>query len=194
MRNIPNILSISRLFLIPLGLYLFHNGRFATATVVFAIGFLTDFFDGILARKFGWVSNFGRFADPVCDFISITAIYVYLMFFVDFGSAVSIVLKPILMLIIMRYLFLFYLLAGLIRKGIAVESAHVNDFGKVSASLQMIALTVFFLSQVVQVNELTYIYCLLFFFAFWIGLFSSIEYGRKGYELGVLLPGQKTLT
>lgn len=66
--NIPNFLSVSRIILTFVIIYMiFTDFRIATIIVVFAIAALTDWFDGQLARRFNWVSEFGRKADMIAD-------------------------------------------------------------------------------------------------------------------------------
>ncbi len=68
--NIPNILSLLRLFLIPVFIVVFYLpyswAPFAAAMVFWVAGF-TDWLDGMLARKLGQTSRFGAFIDPVAD-------------------------------------------------------------------------------------------------------------------------------
>ena len=68
--NIPNILSLLRLFLIPVFVVVFYLpyqwAPFAAAMVFWVAGF-TDWLDGMLARKLGQTSRFGAFIDPVAD-------------------------------------------------------------------------------------------------------------------------------
>jgi CDP-diacylglycerol--glycerol-3-phosphate 3-phosphatidyltransferase len=75
--NIPNILTILRVVLTPIGAYaLFKNGgddhRWMVAAwcIFFAIG-LTDFFDGRIARAKNQITEFGKLLDPIADKVSI---------------------------------------------------------------------------------------------------------------------------
>lgn len=71
--NIANILTVTRLVLVPVFLLaLFAGGGHSTgwrmvAFVVFAVGSITDFVDGHLARKYGLVTDFGKVVDPIAD-------------------------------------------------------------------------------------------------------------------------------
>ena len=82
MLNIPNILTLMRLVLIPMlvGIY-FVPGRWAavTVTAIFVIAALTDLLDGYLARKLGQVSPLGAFLDPVADKLIVAAALVLLV-------------------------------------------------------------------------------------------------------------------
>ena len=68
--NLPNKLTLSRMVMIPVFIALFYvpfKGHYFAALAVFAIASLTDLFDGKIARKYGLVTNFGKFLDPIAD-------------------------------------------------------------------------------------------------------------------------------
>jgi CDP-diacylglycerol--glycerol-3-phosphate 3-phosphatidyltransferase len=70
--NIPNVLTVARLFMVPVFGYLVlaieqtDSVQWASA-VVFLIAALTDLVDGVWARRYGLVTNFGKIADPIAD-------------------------------------------------------------------------------------------------------------------------------
>ena len=66
--TIPNILSLFRLLLIPVIVWLYAVKQDpAWTTAVLALSGLTDIIDGIIARKFHMVSDLGKALDPVAD-------------------------------------------------------------------------------------------------------------------------------
>lgn len=71
--NLANTLTLLRLVLVPVFLLaLFSGGGHETtgrlvALGVFAVACITDRFDGLLARNYGMVTEFGAFVDPVAD-------------------------------------------------------------------------------------------------------------------------------
>ena len=70
--TIPNALSLLRLALAPVVVWLVLSGSVAAlglALVLMVIAELTDFFDGYLARALRQESEIGRLIDPVCDVI-----------------------------------------------------------------------------------------------------------------------------
>jgi CDP-diacylglycerol--glycerol-3-phosphate 3-phosphatidyltransferase len=79
--NVPNMLTLMRLVLIPMlvGMY-FVPGRWAAAivTAIFVLAALTDLLDGYLARRLGQVSALGAFLDPVADKLVVAAALVLL--------------------------------------------------------------------------------------------------------------------
>lgn len=67
MHNVPNILTILRLLLVPvIGLALLERA-YGIALALFLAAALTDLADGIIARRFGIVSRLGATLDPVAD-------------------------------------------------------------------------------------------------------------------------------
>lgn len=76
-RNIPNILCIFRIIMIPFILiFMLDNPvsemlavwvRMLIAGILFGIAMLTDLFDGKIARRYDLVSNLGKFLDPIAD-------------------------------------------------------------------------------------------------------------------------------
>ncbi len=68
--NIPNILTLIRLLLIPVIVvvhYLGYQWTNLAAAVIFMVASFTDWFDGYLARRLNQTTPFGAFLDPVAD-------------------------------------------------------------------------------------------------------------------------------
>ncbi|MBQ8559287.1 MAG: CDP-alcohol phosphatidyltransferase family protein [Tyzzerella sp.] len=69
--TIPNLMGYFRILLIPVFLYLYYHAEtmkeYGTAFGVLVISFLTDLFDGKIARKFNMVTDFGKMLDPIAD-------------------------------------------------------------------------------------------------------------------------------
>src|SRR5581483_7004643 len=68
--NLPNLLTLGRILLIPVFVLLFSvptPARSIAAAVVFVIAALTDLLDGYLARRRGQITKVGRLLDPVAD-------------------------------------------------------------------------------------------------------------------------------
>ena len=70
MKNVPNILTIFRFFLVPVFLVVFFSElahRYWVAAAVFLLAGATDVLDGRIARKYHLVSTFGEVMDPLAD-------------------------------------------------------------------------------------------------------------------------------
>lgn len=74
MFTIPNLISLIRLLLVPVFLWLLF-GRDNTAGAGWLLGFIgaTDWVDGYLARRLGQVSKVGEFLDPLADRLAVAA-------------------------------------------------------------------------------------------------------------------------
>ena len=75
--NLPNKLTILRLVFIPFYVFFVLTDFFSfsshVALVIFALACFTDTLDGMIARKYDLVTDFGKFADPLADKILVVA-------------------------------------------------------------------------------------------------------------------------
>jgi len=65
--NPANLLTLLRLVLVPVFAVFLLEGRALPAFLVFGVATLTDWLDGWMARRFGWVTALGVFIDPLAD-------------------------------------------------------------------------------------------------------------------------------
>lgn len=72
--SVPNLLGYLRLILIPVYLYVYLHATttsdYYIATGIMAVSFLSDLFDGKIARRFNMVTEFGKILDPIADKIT----------------------------------------------------------------------------------------------------------------------------
>lgn len=81
---IPNLLSLLRLLLIPVVVYLVVQGLNTTALLLILLGIVTDILDGYLARKLNQVTDLGKIMDPLGDKLGTAALVVTLALYRDF--------------------------------------------------------------------------------------------------------------
>ncbi|MBQ7718854.1 MAG: CDP-diacylglycerol--glycerol-3-phosphate 3-phosphatidyltransferase [Clostridia bacterium] len=65
--NIPNILTLIRIALIPVTAYMFYLHNITAAVIVFMVACVTDILDGFIARRFNMVTDLGKVLDPLAD-------------------------------------------------------------------------------------------------------------------------------
>lgn len=68
--NLPNILTLSRIVMIPVFVVVFFlpvQWSYMASAIIFALAAITDWLDGYLARKLDQSTPFGAFLDPVAD-------------------------------------------------------------------------------------------------------------------------------
>lgn len=130
--TLPNVISLARLASVPLFVWLFVSGRENLAVTIYAVGALTDFFDGYIARRTNSVSELGKLLDPLADRIFIVALAVALVA----RHALPLWLAVI---VIARDLLLVSLFPLLDRRGI--ERIRVNLVGKSATAALLFGLT-----------------------------------------------------
>ena len=138
--NLPNKITIFRVFMIPLFVVLMMLQRIPGnefyALAVYAIACISDAVDGHIARKYNLITDFGKFMDPVADKLLVCSA---LVCFVEQG------LMPawVALIIIARELIIdgFRLVAA--SKGIVIAA---SIWGKAKTVVQMIACFVLILN------------------------------------------------
>ena len=93
--TIPNLLSLLRIFMIPplVWLYCIKEDYFATLVLLTLSG-ITDVADGIIARRFNMISDFGKAFDPVADKLT-QAVMLFCL-----TSRFKLMLLPLLLLVV----------------------------------------------------------------------------------------------
>lgn len=144
--NLPNKLTLVRMLLVPVfmvfvslsqyGAADYNSLYYLLAGVVFAAASFTDFLDGHLARKWGMVTDFGKFADPLADKLLTTVAFLYMM-----RDGVC---SPVVVSIILAREFA---VSGLRMIAAGAKDGKViaaNMWGKVKTVLQMITIILYF--------------------------------------------------
>ena len=138
--NAPNLVTLSRIILIPLLIGLFYlpddwlspQAKNITATAVFIFAGISDWLDGYLARKLNQMSAFGAFLDPVADKLIVAAALVVLL---QLGRVDALVT----LIIIGREIAISALREWMAAVGQA-KSVAVAYIGKLKTTAQMIAI------------------------------------------------------
>jgi CDP-diacylglycerol--glycerol-3-phosphate 3-phosphatidyltransferase len=134
MLNIPNLITLFRLVLIPFILVAYYwpsESRYLWASGLFMIAAATDWLDGFLARKLNQTTPFGAFLDPVADKVTVAVALVVL---VESYSELWLTVPAII--IISREIVISALREWMAETG---KSAHiaVSYIGKVKTTMQM---------------------------------------------------------
>ena len=182
--TIPNMLTLFRIILIPLMIiiyyvmgdspYLFNvvsNGtlyclswKWVIIAIIFFVAGFTDFFDGMIARKYNLITTFGKFADPLADkmlvFSSMTLLVVTVADGLPYGPLVPV------------WCFVIMLIREFMVSGIRMLAASRGEviaagwLGKRKTFITMVAIWVLFFYQTAPFvlyagQVLMYISCLL---------------------------------
>lgn len=66
-KHVPNILTMCRFVLVPFIFIAIVNENYLLAFILLTVSGLTDVLDGFIARKFNFITNFGKLMDPLAD-------------------------------------------------------------------------------------------------------------------------------
>ena len=133
--TIPNLLSLFRLALIPVYIYIYLGAtetyQYVTAGTIMAVSCLTDLIDGKVARRFNMVSTLGKILDPLADKIT------------QFTLTVCLSLKhpqlfPVLALFVVKEL--FQLIAGAVHLKMGKMLPGALMAGKVCTTVLFVSL------------------------------------------------------
>ncbi len=133
--NLPNSLTVLRLVFVPGFAVLLwisqgtHGGWLIAASLLFAVGAATDYYDGALARSRRSVTSFGKIADPIADKALTGTALVGL-------CLLHLLSWPVAVVILLRELGVTLLRFWVIRRGIIAASWG----GKLKTALQMLAI------------------------------------------------------
>ena len=137
MLNLPNVLTISRICLVPvLVLLLLERDEAIAAAAVFSVGMLTDALDGRIARSRSLITNFGKLMDPIADKLLVGAAFVCL-------AAIDRVEDWVVAVILAREAIVTGMRLLAKRDGVVIAA---NNLGKAKTVLQTIAVLVLVLA------------------------------------------------
>lgn len=138
--TVPNALSFARLLLVPVFLVLIVRGEDLWALVVLVVSTVTDFFDGVIARRFGQITRLGQLLDPAADRLFIFAAVI--------GLAVRDVVPWWLMIVLIARDLLLVVL-GIVLANHGYGPLPVHHLGKFATFALFYAFPVLMLGQAV---------------------------------------------
>jgi CDP-diacylglycerol--glycerol-3-phosphate 3-phosphatidyltransferase len=192
-KRIPNWLTILRLALIPVFVLMLNDesrSGLNAAAVIFIFAAITDYADGIIARRYSAVSDFGKLLDPLADKILVMAALVMLVSLHD-ERGLSFVPAWMVVVILAREFWITGLRALAASGGTVVAA---KSGGKVKSFLQMVGIVALLLNDyAVTVSGVRlpfqYIGLNILLVSIVFSYLSAID-----YSLAILAPGQKSLS
>ena len=173
--NIPNILTLSRIVLLPgfiCGFYIRSQCGLTISFVIFIICCITDYLDGYLARSYNQITEIGKMLDPLADKILICIALLFLSGF-DMLSQASLIPSAIT---ICRELFITSMRSNSIANGKKFCTSYIS---KCKTTIQMISISTIFLAYIFHYQPLSVLGELLLWCSTIIALFSGIKYFKK---------------
>lgn len=174
LRYIPNILTVLRFFLIPFILHFLVNDEFILAIVFLTLSGITDILDGTIARKFNFITNFGKLIDPLADKITQLSILWMLV-------SKNIIPLWILVIVLLKEATMVAGASFLYGKELVVSSKW---YGKASTVLFYLAIVLSMIFRDLQIQ--TSIDLIIYYIAVTMTIFSLVMYFREFYMQGYL--------
>ena len=178
-RNLPNILTIARLLLIPILILVFYlpwEWSNYTAACIFLVASITDWLDGYLARKWQQETLFGAFLDPVADKVLVSTALLLLLGV----SKIHFITLPAIV-IVGREIVISALREWMAEWG-KRASVAVGLLGKIKTILQMVSL-VLLLAFHKQHTWFAAMGVILIYLAALMTIWSMVVYMRIAFEV-----------
>jgi len=188
MKHIPNILTLVRFVLIPGIITAIVKEQYILAFIILTISGLTDVLDGFIARKFNFITDFGKLMDPLADKATQISILATL-------TIVNIIPTWILIIIVIKEFAMISGASFLYGKDLVVSSKW---YGKLATVLFYVAIVVsLFIRQFEEliisktfvnstINPLLSLDMPLYILALVCSVFSLIMYIKAFYAQGYL--------
>ncbi|MDZ4165391.1 MAG: CDP-diacylglycerol--glycerol-3-phosphate 3-phosphatidyltransferase [Smithellaceae bacterium] len=178
--NIPNILTLLRIIMVPVLVILLIQGSFFKALIVFTLASLTDALDGFLARQLNMQTELGAYLDPIADKALLASCYVTLAITGSIPAwlAVLVISRDVIILLGILVLFLMSV-------PFEIKPAMIS---KVTTTSQII--TIFFILAA-HSSMITHFYTLVNFLI-WSTAFFTVISGLVYMHRGVRMISQYT--
>lgn len=170
--NLPNLLSISRVFLLIPIIFLFEKEFYVLACIFFIVASLTDFFDGFIARKRNLESDLGGLLDLLADKLFVSILLIWFCFNLD---SLWILISTIL--IVSREIIISYVRLFFISTSNKITDIKSDIYGKLKTTFQMISLGFLLISSLLPPLFYEASLILIFFSALlsWYSLFKYLN-------------------
>ena len=177
MKHVPNLLTILRIILTPVFLWLTFICIAPTglwwALAVFVIAALTDWLDGLLARKHNVISNFGKIWDPLADKLIVLSALAALTWKAPFRLPVA-----IFVIIAIREILVTILREVYVRQNIVIPADKLGKFKTLMQMVGIVACLALWAAQYTPVHIIIGSY-IWFYMAALITTVSGLNYLKK---------------
>ena len=139
--NLPNVLSISRVFLLAPIIVFFENDFFFLSLIIYLLAAFTDYLDGLLARKYSQTSDLGSLLDLLADKLFVSILLIWMTF--KFDSSIILISS---ILIVSREISISYLRLFIVSKSSSIDEIKSDLIGKYKTAIQMTGLGLILIS------------------------------------------------
>lgn len=171
--NLPNFLTILRIFMVPLFAYLILNQRMSWALSVFAVASITDGLDGYIARVYDLKTRLGSFLDPLADKLLLLTSYILLGILGHLPIWLTYVVVARDMVILSGIIYLY-----LTNKKMEISPTIL---GKITTFVQLITILLLLFSDLYP--GILYVLSSLYLINLFVTLVSGIHYFYVGFRM-----------
>ncbi len=162
----PNHVSVARIFLTPLVIWLFWQESYLWGGILFLFASFTDALDGTMARTRNQVTNLGKMLDPLADKILIcTVVYILVLKYIDVYTAWVVIILELVIIV-----------AALLKYNRGEQHLQANGWGKIKMILQVLGVIILLLSIIFNLEHLLPISKGTFYLAIVFGILSLFTY------------------
>lgn len=168
LKLLPNYLTVLRLIIVPIIFSLILLEYYITAFIFFVIASFTDILDGVIARKYNLITDWGKLMDPLADKIT------------QISTISALIIKgiiPFWILVILTTKELIMISIGFFLYKRNIVTVHSKWYGKMATVLFFLAIVLSLLSKVIV--EFSNITIYIYYLAIVMTLFASIMYGKN---------------
>lgn len=186
--NLPNKITLSRIFLIPLFIIILSvpfswgewhmNGEaypltHLVAAIIFIIASATDWLDGYYARKYNLITNMGKFLDPLADKLLVSAAFILLV-------ELDMIAAWIVILIVSREFAVTGLRLVAAGEGIVLAA---SSMGKLKTAAQLSAISLLLLHNFPFAYINFPIHTIVVYVALLLTVWSGVDYFMKNWHV-----------
>ena len=181
---IPNLLTIFRIILVPFFVYFLMSDFYGSklyAIIIFSVASISDLLDGKIARKYGIITKFGTFMDPLADKILVASAF---LSFVLFGY----ITLWMLIIIVFRDVIVTLLRMLMEHNGMTMVTSNI---GKLKTVIQMLSINLILFYLIIISYDIDIIvdffdeFSIIYFFMIittFITLFTGFDYFYKNHK------------
>ncbi|MBI4826579.1 MAG: CDP-diacylglycerol--glycerol-3-phosphate 3-phosphatidyltransferase [Nitrospirae bacterium] len=171
-KNIPNILTVTRILLLPPFVAAFMYNKYQAALYIFILAACTDIFDGLVARITKQTTELGRILDPIADKFFMVTSFVLMTYYGMIPKWITIVVISRDLIVITGCIITYFIVNRL--------KIEPTILGKTSSAFQFVLIGVVLL--LINMNgDTSSLFLLLIFIAF-LTIVSGLQYIYNGLK------------
>lgn len=173
--NLPNLLTLTRLVLVPFIIQAILEGRHFLGLLLFAAAAATDVMDGAAARYFGLTTQTGAYLDPIADKCLLSGVFLAL-------AVAQIVPWWFVAVVFGRDIYILIAVAAILLVS-PVREFPPSVWGKISTFLQILTAVIWMARDVLELRVLNSLSAAILWPCMAFTLWSGIHYTWRGVQL-----------